>query len=86
MGATRVQFLRGVVAAGAGAEHQRLAAFPLRSVFKRSRMHLGAGKVPQARQIGRDRNAADAGGENQMVRMHDAFAAVGAAQRDAPLF
>ena len=83
--AVRLQLLRDVVTAGAGAEHQRLAAAPLLGVFEVAGMQLGAGEVGEPGQVGREGDAAHAGGENQMARMHDAPAAVGAAQRDGPL-
>ena len=47
--AVRVQLLRDVMTAGAGPEHQRLAAFPLLGVLEIARMHLDAGKRIEAR-------------------------------------
>ena len=47
--AVRVQLLRDVMAAGAGPEHQRLAAFPLLGVLEIARVHLGAGKLVETR-------------------------------------
>ena len=40
VGAVRLQFLRHVMAAGAGAEHQNLAALPLLGVLEIAGMHL----------------------------------------------
>ena len=51
LGAVRVQLLRDVVAAGAGAQHQRLAALPLRGILEIAGMHHGAGEIVEAGQI-----------------------------------
>src|SRR3569833_2950635 len=45
VGADRVEFLRDVVAAGAGAEHQRLSALPRFWMVERSGMRDSAGEV-----------------------------------------
>ena len=47
----RVQFLRDVMAAGAAAQHQRLAALPLRGVFEIAGMHDRAGERVETRQV-----------------------------------
>jgi hypothetical protein len=47
--AVRVQLLRDVMTTGAGPEHQRLAVSPLLGVLEIARVHLGAGKLIEAR-------------------------------------
>ena len=59
--------------------------FHCSAFLKVAGMHDGAGEFGEAGQIRRIRNAAHAGREDQMARVHDALAAVGAAQRDVPL-
>ena len=54
------------MAAGAAAvEHERLAASSILGVFEVARMHFGAGERVKAGQLGRVRNAAHAGREDQ---------------------
>ncbi len=81
-----MQVLRDIVAAVAGADHQRLFAFPFLAVVISAGMQDRTGEVFQAGNIGHTRNPADAGGQHDMARMHRALAAVGPAQRHGPAF
>ena len=79
-----MQVLRDVVAAVAGADHDGALALPALAVVILAGMHHLAGKVLQAGDFRHARNAADAGRQHDMARMHGALAAVGAAQRHRP--
>ena len=84
LGAARMQILRDVVAAVAGADHDRALALPVLAVVVLAGMQHGAAKIFQAGNVRHARNAADAGGQHDMARMHRALAAIGAAQRHGP--
>src|SRR6202040_3507818 len=78
------EVLRDVVAAVAGADDDRALALPVLAVIVLAGMHHLAGKIPDAGNIRHAWNAADAGGEHDMARMHGALCAVGAVQRHGP--
>ena len=80
----RMQFLRDVVAAGAAAEHQHGLACPFLRPGEMAGMHGGSGEILQTGKVGRDRNAAHAGRENEMPRTQCALGAIGAAQVQFP--
>ena len=84
MRAARMQVLRDVVAAVAGADHDRAFALPVLAIVVLARVHHRAAKILQAGNLGHARNAADAGRQHDMARMHGTLAAVGAAQRHRP--
>ncbi len=84
MGAACAQILRHVVAAVAGADHDRLAPVPRRAVGVLAGMHHRAGEVVEARERRLDRNGTDAGGEDDMARMQHALGAVAALQGHRP--
>ena len=84
LGAARIKVLRDIVAAVAGADHQRCVCLPRLAVAILAGMENRAGKILQGRNIRQIRNAADAGRHHDMARMHHARAAVGAAQRHRP--
>ena len=78
-----VQVLRHVVAAIAGAEHQRLLAAPGGAVTKAVRVHDVAGEIGEAGQVGDAGDAVGAVGEDDVARVHGPLGA-GAAQFDRP--
>ncbi len=80
----RMQVLRDVVAAVAGADHQRALTLPFLAVGVAAGMQHRAFEILQRRNLRQVRNAADAGGHHDMPRMHFARRAVGAAQRHVP--
>ena len=84
IGAVCVKFLRHIVAAGARAKHESLAALPLRGILEVAGMHRRAGEGVETGQVGRIGNAAHAGCKYQVARMHAALAAIRPPQRDAP--
>src|SRR4030088_2252408 len=79
-----MQILRDVVAAIAGADHDRALALPVLAVVVLAGMHHLALKILDPGDIPHAWNAADAGSEHHMARMHGAAGAVGAAQRHGP--
>src|SRR4029078_8280131 len=84
--AMRVQLLRYVVTAGAGAEHKRLAAFPPLGVFEIAGVDLDAGKCFETGQVRRVGDATHAGRKEEMTRTHDAFRSASLPQCGAPLW
>ena len=84
IGAAGVQVLRDIVAAVAGAHHQRLAALPGMAGGVLAGMQHRAREIVETRRLRTDRNGADAGGEDQMPRPEDAQRAILAPQRDFP--
>ncbi len=69
LNAARMQVLRDIVAAVAGADHQRAFALPRFAVAILAGMQNRAGEIFQAGNIRQIRNAADAGGQHDMPRM-----------------
>ena len=70
LGAARIQVLRDIVAAVAGADHDRLFALPVLAVVIAAGMHQRTGEIFQAGNLGHVGNAADAGRHHHMARMH----------------
>ena len=84
LGAARMQILRDVVAAVAGADHDRRLAAPFFTVAVLAGMQHRAGEILQGRDVRHIRDAADAGRHHDVARMHRALAAIGAAQHHRP--
>ena len=81
--AARIEVLRDVVTAVAGADHDRALAFPVLAIVILARVHDLAGEIFQAGNLRQIRYAADAGREHHMPRTHGPPDA-GAAQRHGP--
>ena len=84
MGPAGAEILCHVVAAVAGADHDRLASLPGRAVRIGTGMHHRAGEGVETRQRRLDRNGAHAGGEDDMARMQHALRPVATLQRHRP--
>ena len=79
-----MEVLGDVVARIAGAEDESAAAVPDGAVGIGAGVQDGAGEGFEAGEVGDDRDGADAGGEDEVSRAHDAFAAVSAADCGGP--
>ena len=80
----RVQVLRNIVAAVAGADDEDVLALPRLAVVVLAGVQNLAAEVAQRRDIRKARNAADSGRHDDVSRMHLPLRAVRATQHDRP--
>src|SRR5262245_32431460 len=79
LGPARAQILRNIMAAVAGADDENALALPLLTVVVLAGVQDRAAEGPQRRDIGKVRNAADAGGHHDVARTQLPLRAIRAA-------